>query len=161
VSYLDFLAEALVLGRVLGVGPGMSPEEVESVFGAEFMQEVKRNKKTMRRDYGLLEFSFSKHEAWACAAISIEIHRLAYHGISVVPSALQVAYGAFPEKVRFDDLKDVVQASGREIISIDQPGKGFAGYSINGTRSLVYVVSDDSNDGRGPNRGEVWGISIQ
>ena len=149
------------MGRVLDTHPGMTPQEVEVVLGAGFVEDINKNKKMMRRDYGLIEFTFSRDNGWVCITISIQLHRLAYHGASIVPNALQAAYGPFPERVRFEDLKNALQASGGELHAVDQPGKGFEGYSINETRNTIYVTSDDSSDHHGPNRGEVWGISIQ
>jgi hypothetical protein len=139
----------------------MTPDEIADVFGSGFLDDVNKNKRMMRRDYGLVEFTFSRGARWACTGISIQLYRLARHGDSVVPRALLSAYGPFPVAVKFMNLEDAIRATGAVLEAVELPGRGFEAYLIAGTSNRIYVVSEDGRDQLEPNRGDVWGMSIE
>ena len=161
MNYLEFFEDALKQGRVLGIAPQAVPVDVKAKFGNEFMEDMSKNRKVMRWDYGLIEFTFSRFEEWICTTISIQVHRLASHGSSVVPPAVRAVYGSFPDKVHFEDLRGFLIASGCELRQEPVPGSGFDGYSISGTSNILYVATSDDFTGQAPNRGDVWGVAIR
>jgi hypothetical protein len=55
MSAIACLAEVAVVGAVAGVGLGASLEEIGEAFGPEGFAD--RKKKSLRLDYGLLEFN--------------------------------------------------------------------------------------------------------
>jgi hypothetical protein len=51
-------ATACVAGRLAGVGRGALLEQAEAAFGADFLDDLHKRKRVLRRDYGLVELTF-------------------------------------------------------------------------------------------------------
>lgn len=162
MNYIEFFRDALVLGRALGVGPGSTEEAIETAWGTGFMEDVHKRGRTKRWDYGLAEFLFKKDADWVCTGLIIQVHRLAQHGISIIPTAVSRVYGEFPQAVSFNALADEVRDSGASLEEEQAPGSGYDIYGVVGTRNHLYVIQDDADtahEGREP--GEIWSISVQ
>ncbi|MCC9307110.1 hypothetical protein LN042_08325 [Kitasatospora sp. RB6PN24] len=74
----SFLAEVIATGTIVGVRLGSSLHDVDQVLNISFAEEVDETGiGYLRRDYGLIELSFSGGPNWACDGILVEVHRLA------------------------------------------------------------------------------------
>jgi hypothetical protein len=140
VTDLDFYAEAILSGRVLGLGSGSTADEVERALGRDFVDDAR--KQLMRRDYGLIEFHFNRaNREWVCFGVSIQVHRLADAGEEIVPPVLIGRYGAFGRSVAFGQLVDRIKgkAPGRAVECAEASG-GFGTFRVDGTDSQILAV---------------------
>jgi hypothetical protein len=71
LSAIRFLAEAAATGLVMGAGRGSLPEQVEAGLGQGYLDDRNRRGTLLRRDYGLVEFTFTRSSGWACQAVSL------------------------------------------------------------------------------------------
>jgi hypothetical protein len=79
VAGLDFFVDVVVSGAVLGVGLTDTPETVAAVLGEDFVEDGERT--VLRRDYGLVEFSWSRPSAaqpWHATGFTVQAHRLGH-----------------------------------------------------------------------------------
>lgn len=83
---ISFLASVAVTGAVAGLGLGSSAEQIRDTFGDRCVAD--RRKKSLRLDYGLLEFSLF---AGSCESIAVQVHRLATGFEGLVPEALKTS----------------------------------------------------------------------
>lgn len=93
---LDFYAEVLCSGTVLGLDAHSAPEEVTAVLGEEFGEH--RTRRAMVRDFGLVEFSWERTSAerpWQALGFAVQPHRLETAAPELAGPALRAAYGAF------------------------------------------------------------------
>ncbi|GII91907.1 hypothetical protein [Sinosporangium siamense] len=159
----ELLARTLVTGEVFGVSAGASREAIAEGLGRDFAEEVggRSGLRVMRRDYGLIEATFSEEREWTCTWMRIELHRLALqenllhealmrHGIafenytpwSGVLSVLDVTY-AFPQPQEF------------------RSGPGNRSFSVDEGHTIALTV-DDSDTERNdyPGNGDIWAIEM-
>ncbi|GAB1821548.1 hypothetical protein [Herbidospora sp. RD11066] len=111
MSGLDFFADLVTTGTILGLDHTSTLEEVEAVFGAGPVDEEPHR---MRHDFGLVEFSWFRrrtHDDWTCSLIGAQPHRLPDLAGEIDP-ALAGRYGAFPPRLDLDDLSRAVEARG-------------------------------------------------
>jgi hypothetical protein len=162
MNYLDFLRDALVLGRALDVGLGPTEEAIKSAWGAGFLEDVHKRGRMKRWDYGLAEFSFRNNTEWVCTGFIIQLHRLAHRGNSIIPTPISSIYGEFPETVQSDSLADRLRDSGARLEEEQAAGSGFDMYFVPGIHGHLSVIQDDADttyEGREP--GEIWSISVE
>ncbi|GGT33257.1 hypothetical protein GCM10010271_41440 [Streptomyces kurssanovii] len=115
----DFYAHVATRCDVCGTGIGSSPAAWEAAVGVHYLDEPGNG--LLRRDYGLVELSFSDAEgALACFGISVQVHRL-IHGLSV-PTALTRQYGEFAPRARFTELQAAILSLGRTVEPDDLMG---------------------------------------
>jgi hypothetical protein len=75
----EVLVQVASSGAFYGCRPGMSLAEISEILPPHFVDEVTgRKTKTLRRDYGLVEFSFEGAPNWRCSGAILQIHRLAH-----------------------------------------------------------------------------------
>ncbi|WP_283133673.1 hypothetical protein [Rhizohabitans arisaemae] len=160
MSDLDFYAQAATANVVLGVSLGSVPEEVQNRFGADFIDDRRRG--VLRRDYGLLEFSFFRDIDWKCGAIGIQVHRLLWADPDAVPSALIVKYGDFANRLTISSLKDVISDAGFELDEVSgQDGDEFIQFCVVQSGVEIIVVGCPMMiGGASYNTGDVWSIHI-
>lgn len=80
--------------------------QVDHVFeNTPFFDNIDRRKKSLNRDYGLIEISFERDSIrdWVCRNASVNIHRLAHK--AEVPAPIQDLYRQFPDTISVDDLR--------------------------------------------------------
>jgi hypothetical protein len=164
VSDLDFYAHAVTRCDVLGVGIGSVPAAWEAALGSGFLDDPGQGR--LRRDYGLVELSFSAAEgpgSMSCFGIGVQVHRL-IHG-PCVPAALAVEYGEFAPRVPFDELRSVISSLGATLEPDDLSGDVHR-YRVPGSGARVFVVDDPDPYGDGENTaqahraGDVWALSV-
>lgn len=91
MSDLDFYAHVATRCDVFGAGIGSSPGAWDAAVGTDYLDDSGEG--LLRRDYGLVELSFSDVEGpMSCFGISVQIHRL-IHGL-FVPTSLTAEYGS-------------------------------------------------------------------
>ncbi len=154
---LDFFVDVVIRGMVLGVGAGDPPDEVAQVLGSGYVEDLRRT--TLRRDYGLVEFSWTKGRddtAWCPGGFVVQVHRL---------TALPVTtpfdrYGSFDQRLRFDELARMVAALHHRLEEITREADGptYRRYWLADSQTVILVVAD-SADGR-LSAGDVWSIAV-
>jgi hypothetical protein len=161
MNYIDFLLDTLTTGSALGIRPGSTEETVESAWGSGFMEDVHKRRKMKRWDYGLAEFSFSRDPGWVCTGFTIQLHRLADHGNSIVPTTVSSIYGEFPKTVSLTTLTDELQRIGANLHEKETPGGGYDTYAIPEANSHLYVVQGEiTAPGNGCGPGDIWSIAV-
>ena len=165
-NYLHFLAETASTGEVMGLRPGVSPDQVESVLGDQFFDDTDRRKRRLRRDYDLIEFFFERDTSteWICRSISIQVHRLAYN-IATPPNTLRKKYGEFPSYIPFSELSQKLVELNKTIepINRDIPLYPYDDYRITNQDSIVdiSVIKDEIVDAPiTVPAGSIWSLSI-
>jgi len=101
VDERNFLIDVVASGSVLGVGMGDTPEQVAGRLGDGFAQDTTRL--TMRRDYGLVEFFWSRgssRDPWLSAGFAVQVHRLALD-----PALRDGPWGRLGPRVPFAGLR--------------------------------------------------------
>jgi hypothetical protein len=162
VTGLEFYTDAILSSRVLDVGPGSAANEVEQALGPVYIDDAR--KKTMRRDYGLVEAHFSRQEnSWICFGLTIQVHRLAESSAEIVPAPLRESYGQFD---RFLDsrrlMKAVEERHGRWIAADDQSPQEFQTLWVASTQSVIHVVCNRARHRNGqPGFEDVWSIELR
>lgn len=104
---LAFYLDVVATGTVLGARPTDSPDEVTAVLGSDFA-ENSLDGRSMWRDYGLAEFFWmreSPDHAWEGHHFTLQVHRLAQGGGSIVNRAIRDRYGRFDRHLRFGKLE--------------------------------------------------------
>jgi hypothetical protein len=160
VTDLDFYAEAILSGRVLGLGPGSTVGEVERTLGKDFVDDARNQ--WMRRDYGLIEFHFNRTDReWVCFGVSIQVHRLADAG-EIVPPVLGDRYGAFSGTVGFSQLVDRIkdEAPDREVECKKAFGE-FGEFRVDGTDSYIHAVRTQVSTNAESDFGNLWSIELR
>ncbi|WP_328914445.1 MULTISPECIES: hypothetical protein [unclassified Streptomyces] len=94
MSDLEFYADVLRSGTVLGLDAHSMPEQVTAVLGKDFGEH--RTREAMIRDYGLIEFTWERGRAdrtWRAVGFAVQVHRLETGGTEAVNPAIRAAYG--------------------------------------------------------------------
>jgi hypothetical protein len=162
MSYLDFLVDALAGVGMSAVGRGFTSSEIQACWGDEFFDDEHKSGRMMRRDYGLVEFSFArpgKADAWVCTGGVIQVHRLARKA-DIVPQPVAERYGQFAAVVPFTVLLDTAQARGLALEPRPAQGTNYDKFETAGKRSCVYVVNASAPDCEGMRSGDVWSIQM-
>jgi hypothetical protein len=118
----DFLVDVIASGSIFGMGMGDTPDQVAGRLGDRFLEDTTRL--TMRRDYGLVEFFWSRRSAadpWLSAGFTVQVHRLAAD-----PAIMDGPWGRVRQRVRFADLRAELDRLGFHCADItvqaDRPG---------------------------------------
>lgn len=166
MSDLDFYAHVATRGDVLGTGIGSGPDAWEVAVGPGCFDDPGRG--LLRRDYGLVEVSFSDTEgAMSCFGISVQVHRL-IHGHSAVPSPLAETYGEFAPRARFQDLRSGILALGHTVEAEDLSGDVHR-YRVPESGARIFVIEDPDPYGGGDydvddpgihQAGDVWALNV-
>ncbi|MFI6816007.1 hypothetical protein ACIBG7_26615 [Nonomuraea sp. NPDC050328] len=153
---LDFYVTAISAQRVLGLGMGSSLEEVTHSFGKDFVEDV--HGPLLRRDYGLLEFTFHRYDRWKCCLIGVQVHRILWGDNEVIPDAVSAKYGSFSPHLAAATLSRALEARG-----VDLDGAARQTFSDSIKMSLVelgveIIVLKGQDDER--LQGDVWSIHL-
>jgi len=165
---LDFYAEAVVTGRVFGVGPRCELREVEAALGPE-LRCVNTTRWTLGCQYGLVEFYFSRasrKDPWVCYGVGIMLHRLAFEDYELeefVPAPLRQRYGQFSRAVRADRLlQAIAEKLGYCEVQYKEHSPEYLSIRVGGTNAELYVVNNPAaRRGNGElGYGDVWSIHL-
>jgi hypothetical protein len=154
VDERKFLIDVVASGSVLGVGMGDTPDQVAERLGGGFLEDTTRL--TMRRDYGLVEFFWSRRsrrDPWLSAGFAVQVHRLA-----VDPALRDGPWGTLGPRVPFAGLRADLTRLGfhcREITAeADRPQWRRYWHE----ESLVSVLVVRTSRGADPKPGDVYAI---
>jgi hypothetical protein len=127
------------------------------VLGTGYVEDLGRT--TLRRDYGLVEFSWTRirrDTAWRPGGFFVQVHRLTV-GPATAPFD---RYRPFGQRLRFDDLTAAVVSQHDELVEItegaDRPT--YRRYRSAASGVVVLVVAD-ATGGR-LSTGDVWSIAV-
>lgn len=153
---LDFFVDVAVTGAVLGVGLTDSPDEVARTLGEDFAED--RGRAVMRRDYGLVEFSWARRpgsDSWQATGFTVQAHRLA--SITVTDALVQ-RYGPFRRHLPFTHLSVELDRLGYQLQEItDQADADYRRYWLAESR-ISLLVATTGYQGL-VDSGDVWSIS--
>lgn len=153
---IDFYVDALLSESVLGLGPGVTADEVEGVLGVDYVDDPRKG--WMRRDYGLIECHFNRvGNGWVCFALSIQIHRISNFGPEVIPRILWDRYGPFGDVVTLERVADAVNKKGAEALAHEATNGGFKLFRVGGKNAVAYARQSSENAGKSL---ELWSIHI-
>jgi hypothetical protein len=110
MGYMDLAVGMVIYSSVLGVRLGAAPDQAEQVLGSEYVDDIHSRRKFLRRDYGLLELTFTG-VSWVCTALCLQAHRLAGDQAVTVPAALLSKFGSPPRSIEFDEFWNRLAAS--------------------------------------------------
>ncbi|MDX8031675.1 hypothetical protein SK803_15730 [Lentzea sp. BCCO 10_0856] len=152
---LKFLVGVIATETVAGVGLGVSSERIRDTLGEQYVAD--RRKKSLRLDYGLLEFGLY---ADVCETISIQVHRLFGGTQGLVPEVLEDAFSGFSRSIRFESLCNEVERT--EIYTLAEVVKqqGYRCYRVGNSSVIIYVVDEVASDSDHFSRGDVWSVVI-
>ncbi len=141
---------------MLGVGLTDSPDEVARTLGGDFAED--RGRAVMRRDYGLVEFSWARRpgsDSWQATGFTVRAHRLAS---ITVTDALLHRYGPFRRQLRFTRLNAELDRLGYHLQEItDQADADYRRYWLAESR-ISLLVATTGYQGL-IDAGDVWSIS--
>lgn len=148
---IEFYADIVNYGQVLGLDWTYSPDEVEQKLGMDFGEN--RQARQLVRDYGIVEFYWDRHDAaqpWQGNHFSVHLHRL----------ARGTTQAGFPEarRIPFDLLRERLAVDGALLVEVAQPSDDVRGYWQPESTALVLVIADEPPEGMAP--GDVYAIVL-
>ncbi|MEV6895416.1 hypothetical protein [Kribbella sp. NPDC051137] len=152
MSGAEFLAQMAVSGLVAGVGVGSSAEQIRDALGERCVAD--RRKRSLRMDYGLLEFSLF---GGICESFAAQVHRLASGGL-VVPEPLKAAFVETSRTVSFVDLRVEVARKGASLEEGNSQS-GYDSYRVEDSHVSIFVVNETSGNDF-PAVGDIWSIVV-
>jgi hypothetical protein len=154
-----FFVDAIITKSILGCKLGDPYEKVARLLGDDFVDELYGE--VLRQDYGLIEFAYATDEPRPCKGISIQVHRLARFGASVVPDAVARRYGVIDRYLGMSSLLLGLKAHGFDVLhGIERNSAGFHEYLL-AKGVAVYSVADKTKvREKEPGVGDVWTISL-
>ncbi|WFB11129.1 hypothetical protein LRS74_31890 [Streptomyces sp. LX-29] len=165
MSDLDFYAHVATRCDVLGAGIGSGLAAWEAMVGSDYVDDAGDG--LVRRDYGLVELSFSDADGpLSCFGIGVQVHRLV-HG-PCVPAPLEREYGEFAPRARFEELRSVILSLGCTVEPDDLSGD-IHRYRVPESDARILVIADPDPHGDGDHdvddpeihqAGDVWALSI-
>ncbi|MFI7173471.1 hypothetical protein [Streptomyces spororaveus] len=160
MNALEFCVEVLRSGTVQNLGLDAQPAEWEAQLGGDYVDDVRKGR--MRRDFGLVELSFTRGtDGWQCVESSIQIHRLATGEPDVVPNPLIKKHGRFEERINFRDLEERMAAEGIRLRRIDDRlQEPHARFAVAESAAILHVVTAELGGMGRPHKGDVWSISL-
>jgi len=159
MSDLEFYANFLTQGEILGLGRGSAPEAWVSMLGDDYVEN--RTRKQVHRDFGFINTTFyGKRDDLALDLLAVKVHRLAL-AVAEVPRVLQNEFGEFPARVTIDDLAAELSRTGNvPQRAAQQLPLELERFEIPGKTVSVFVVADPEF-ARAQDRkvGDVWSLS--
>lgn len=147
VNDLDFFADLMTTGTVLGLDHTSTLAEVEEVLGAGQTFEAPSG---VISDYDLVEFGWSRdrpQDEWAVVYFGAQTHRLPWLvGENELKGVLVDRYGPFRPRLDLDDLRDVVRARGFELHERPSWNEGCVEYWEPTSRMGLVAVSDPGEE---------------
>ncbi|MCX4823786.1 hypothetical protein OG883_28715 [Streptomyces sp. NBC_01142] len=160
---IPFLVSLITTGRLHGVGPGSTLDEVDRAIDCSFFDDIGDGRSHLRRDYGFFEFAFNadpEHE-WVMSGVTVELHRLA-GGRERAEEWRAGMRVDFPRYLAWTDLREALsRVAGVDCLKeVDQGG--FLEHRYRAPGASVAVIVNDDHEERGPQlgHGDVWSVSL-
>ncbi|MCO1578654.1 hypothetical protein M8C13_23145 [Crossiella sp. SN42] len=122
MSDIDFYADLVATGAVLGADRHWTPAELDELFDADNREYVEAvSTEALNLDYGLLEYFWERESPrapWHGVHLSAQVHRLAI-GWADPPALLSENYGSFEPNPSFAELR--AELDRRDIPLIELP----------------------------------------
>ncbi|MEU3981763.1 hypothetical protein AB0F77_16960 [Streptomyces sp. NPDC026672] len=154
MTAISFLARVAVTGNVAGLGLGSSADQVYDVLGGRCVAD--RRKKSLRLDYGLLEFSFF---AGSCEGIAVQVHRLSGGAERVIPDSLRSSLSGLSRTVSFEALRRAIERDGYFLEELRRQS-GYRSYRVVKSHVILFVVDESAGEGELLTTGDLWSIMI-
>jgi hypothetical protein len=155
MTAVRFFADVARTGTIAGVGLGSSAEDIREALGDQFLED--RRKKSLRLDYGLLEFNLF---SGVCEGIAVQIHRLAQGLDDLIPEALAPTLAELTNTMSFDMFRVEVERGGDCSIEELPPQTGYRCYRVKDSPAEIYVVDETYGDDENMAPGDLWSIMI-
>lgn len=155
MTAIGYLARVACTGTVAGIGLGASLEQIRDALGSECVAD--RRKKSLRLDYGLLEFNLV---AGSCENIAIQVHRLAGGVGGLIPGTLSGSLEGIAERIQFEDLRGKIEDDSPCRLEESQGQRGYRCYRIGESHVLLYVVEEGLSGAGSLRAGDLWSIMI-
>ncbi|PWK74809.1 hypothetical protein BCL76_101543 [Streptomyces sp. CG 926] len=157
---IEFLASFLRTGRLHGIGIGSTLAEVDRAFRHRFVDVVDEAGKSLRRDYGFVEFYFNPGDEWVMSGCSVELHRLA-SGPDMAEGWARTMGVEFPRYVAWEAVREeLARVPGAPELTVADQG-GFLEYRAAAAHVSVIVVDDEEEErGYHAGHGDVWSVSL-
>lgn len=152
---ISFLASVAVTGTIAGLGLGASPVRIRDVLGDQCVAD--RRKKSLRLDYGLLEFNLFEG---SCETIAVQVHRLASGIGGLIPAVLSAFFQDVPRRIQFESLRDEIERDGVYFLQELQKQHGYRCYRVAESHVNLYVVDEIAPEGEPFASGDLWSIMI-
>lgn len=157
---LDFFVDFASTGSIYGLGLASTPEQWSINLGDDYTDDV--DKKQLRRDYGLVEVTFSRTAgSWRCINIAIQAHRLWWMPENA-PGKLRNKYGDFPRFTRFEEVRHKLELLNLEVRLInDKQESDHVRYYVPATKTLIYALSSEiARDSDDMPPGALWSMYL-
>lgn len=151
----SFLASAVATGTVAGVGLGVSSAQIRDTLGSQCVAD--RRKKSLRLDYGLLEFGLF---ADVCETVAIQVHRLAGGVDGMIPSVLGGKFQDFSGTVQFESVRREIEREGVVALEEVESQSGYRCYRVIEPHVGIYVVDEHLLGGDPFAPGDLWSVVI-
>lgn len=155
----ECLADIACAGSVLGLRSGASVADIDRAIGdPDYVDEIDKGRKYLRRDYGLIEFGFKRDPVvyWACFSAKVAVHRLRWN--THIPSPVLSEIGVAPPVVPLGSLTESIISRGHSIRKTDIEFRDFEYYSISSSTAQVIATAEDIDDMMVAN--SVWSITL-
>jgi hypothetical protein len=142
---MDFFADVLTTGTVLGVDAELGPDVATAVLGAGYAEND--NGWSFWRDYGLVEIAWQRRPGgpdWEGMFFMLQTHRLTGKR-PVVNDAIKAEYGGFRQFKRplmLADLEAELDRRGVPLIARGEPDSGYQEYWVPDSEMSVLAVVD-------------------
>lgn len=152
---VTFLAAAAVTGTVAGLGLGVSHQQIRDVLGGQCIVDQRR--KSLRLDYGLLEFNLF---AGVCETIAVQVHRLARGTEGLIPPILGEYFQGLSGGVSFESFRNEIERDGSHALEELEKQYGYRCYRVDESHVNLYVVDEVAPHGEHVASGDLWSIMI-
>lgn len=142
---MDFFADVLTTGTVLGVDAELGPDVATAVLGADYAEND--NGWSFWRDYGLVEIAWQRRPggpAWEGMYFMLQTHRLTGRR-PVVNRSIKAVYGGFRQFKRplmLAELKAELARRRVPFLSRGEPNSGYQEYWLPDSEMTVLAVVD-------------------
>lgn len=151
----NFLAGVAATGTVAGLGLGASSEQIRDALGDQCIAD--RRKKSLRLDYGILEFNLF---AGRCETIAVQVHRLASGIKGLIPPVLGIYFQGFSGGIPFEALRNEIERDGTSFLEELQGQSGYQCYRVAKSHVNLYVVDEVAPEREPFSPGDLWSITI-
>ena len=155
MDYADLAVGMVVDRRVLGFRLGDPLELSEQEFGSEYVDDVHRRRRFLRRDYGLLELTFTG-AVWMCTTLCFQVHRLDGERAVSIPGALRSEFGHPPRYVQFEEFRRRLADNGFSVTDLGCDD-GICRYAVGETNCEVVTYSRSGGES---DVESLWSVSI-
>jgi hypothetical protein len=155
MTAVSFFADVARTGTIAGLGLGSSAAQIREALGDQFLED--RRKKSLRFDYGLLEFNLF---SGVCEGIAVQIHRLAQGLDDLIPEVLIPTLTELSTTMSFEMFRAEVERGDDCSVEELPPQTGYRCYRVKNSPAEIYAVDETYGDDEDMAPGDLWSIMI-